>query len=165
MTYLYKMSSQELEKIREYLVENLKKGFIKTSNSFYLSLVLFVKKKDRSLRFYINYYQLNTLIKKDRYSLPLITKILDQLAKSLVFTKLDVYYTFNWILIEPESMVYVAFRTRYSSFEPVVLPFGLCNRPATFQQYINTVLMDYLDNFCLVYIDDILIFLKTKREY
>jgi len=89
--------------MREYLVKNLKKGFIKPSNSPYLSLVLFVKKKDRSLRFCINYWQLNTLTKKDQYPLPLITETLDRLAKSSIFTKLDVCHAFNQIRIEGES--------------------------------------------------------------
>lgn len=163
--HLYKMSTQELEKMREYLVENLKKGFIKPSDSPYSSPVLFVKKKDGSLRFCIDYRQLNTLTKKDRYPLPLITETLDRLAQSSIFTKLDVRHAFNRVLIEPESTAWAAFRTRYGSFEPVVLPFGLCNGPATFQRYINTVLMDCLDNFCSAYVDDVLIFSKTKKEH
>ena len=163
--HLYKMSTPELEKMREYLVENLKKGFIKPSDSSYSSPVLFVKKKDGSLRFCIDYRQLNALTKKDRYPLPLITETLDRLANSSVFTKLDVRHAFNRIRMEPESTAWAAFRTRYGSFEPVVLPFGLCNGPATFQRYINTVLMDCLDDFCSVYINDILIFSKNKKKY
>ena len=151
--------------MREYLVENLKKGFIKPSDSPYSSLVLFVKKKDGRLRFCIDYRQLNALTKKDRYPLPLITETLDQLAKSSIFTKLDVRHAFNRILMESESTVWAAFRTRYGSFELVVLPFGLCNGLVTFQRYINTVLMDCLDNFCSVYVDDVLIFSKTKKEH
>jgi hypothetical protein len=81
--------------MREYLVENFKKSFIKLSNSLYLSLVLFIKKKDKSLRFYIDYYYLNALTKKDRYPLPFIIKTLDRLAKSLVFIKLNVRHAFN----------------------------------------------------------------------
>jgi hypothetical protein len=100
--HLYKMSTPELEKMREYLVKNLKKGFIKPSDSSYSSPVLFVKKKDGSLRFCIDYRQLNALTKKDRYPLPLITKTLDRLANSSVFTKLDVRHAFNRIRIEPE---------------------------------------------------------------
>jgi hypothetical protein len=100
--HLYKISTPKLKKIREYLIENLKKGFIKPLDSSYLSPVLFVKKKDSSLRFYINYYQLNALTKKDRYPLPLITKTLDRLANLLVFTKLNVRHAFNRILIKPK---------------------------------------------------------------
>jgi hypothetical protein len=163
--HLYKMSSGELEKMREYLVENLKKGFIKPSESPFSSPVLFVKKKDGSLRFCIDYRQLNAVTKKDRYPLPLITETLDRLAESSVFTKLDVRHAFNRIRMEPASMAWAAFRTRYGSFEPVVLPFGLCNGPATFQRYINTVLMDCLDDFCSAYVDDVLIFSKNKKEH
>jgi hypothetical protein len=163
--HLYKMSTPELEKMREYLVENLRKGFIKPSDSSYSSPVLFVKKKDGSLRFCIDYRQLNALTKKDRYPLPLITETLDRLANSSVFTKLDVRHAFNRIRMEPESTAWAAFRTRYGSFEPVVLPFGLCNGPATFQRYINTVLMDCLDDFCSAYVDDVLIFSKNKKEH
>jgi hypothetical protein len=163
--HLYKMSTPELEKMREYLIENLEKGFIKPSDSSYSSPVLFVKKKDGSLRFCIDYRQLNALTKKDRYPLPLITETLDRLANSSVFTKLDVRHAFNRILMEPESTAWAAFRTRYGSFEPVVLPFGLCNGPATFQRYINTVLMDCLDDFCSAYVDDVLIFSKDKKEH
>jgi hypothetical protein len=82
-----------------------------------------------------------------------------------VFTKLDVRHAFNRIRIEPESIAWAAFRTRYGSFEPVVLPFGLCNGPATFQQYINTVLMDCLDDFYSTYVNDVLIFSKNKKEH
>ncbi len=163
--HLYKMSTQELEKMREYLVENLKKGFIRPTDSPFSSPVLFVKKKDGSLRFCIDYRQLNALTKKDRYPLPLITETLDRLAESSIFTKLDVRHAFNRIRMEPQSMAWAAFRTRYGSFEPVVLPFGLCNGPATFQRYINTVLMDHLDDFCSAYVDDVLIFSKDKREH
>jgi hypothetical protein len=151
--------------MREYLVENLKKGFIKPSDASYSSPVLFVKKKDGSLRFCIDYRQLNALTKKDRYPLPLITETLDRLAESSVFTKLDVRHAFNRILMEPQSTAYAAFRTRYGSFEPVVLPFGLCNGPATFQRYINTVLMDCLDDFCSAYVDDVLVFSRNKKEH
>ena len=105
------------------------------------------------------------MTKKDRYPLPLIIETLDRLAKSLVFTKLDVRHAFNRILIEPQSTAYAAFRTRYSSFKPVVLPFGLCNRPATFQRYINTVLIDCLDDFCSAYVDDVLVFSRNKKEH
>jgi hypothetical protein len=101
-------------------------------DSPFSSLVLFIKKKDGSLRFYIDYRQLNALTKKDRYPLPLITETLNRLAKSLIFTKLDMRYAFNRIRIEPQSMAWAAFRTRYGSFEPVVLPFRLCNGPAIF---------------------------------
>jgi hypothetical protein len=163
--HLYRMSTPELEKMREYLVENLRKGFIKPSDSVYSSPVLFVKKKDGSLRFCIDYRQLNALTKKDRYPLPLITETLDRLANSSLFTKLDVRHAFNRIRMEPESTAWAAFRTRYGSFEPVVLPFGLCNGPATFQRYINTVLMDCLDDICSAYVDDVLIFSKTKKEH
>jgi hypothetical protein len=85
----------------EYLVENLKKGFIQPMDSPFLSPVLFIKKKDGSLRFYINYRQLNALTKKDRYSLPLITETLNWLAESLIFTKLDMRHAFNRIRMEP----------------------------------------------------------------
>ncbi|KAK2626439.1 hypothetical protein QTJ16_003614 [Diplocarpon rosae] len=163
--HLYKMSEPELEKMREYLIDNLKKGFIKPSNSSYSSPVLFVKKPGGGLRFCIDYRHLNSLTKKDRYPLPLITETLDRLAHSVVFTKLDVRHAFHRILMEPSSMTWAAFRTRYGSFEPVVLPFGLCNGPATFQRYINTVLMEYLDDFCSAYIDDILIFSKNHQEH
>jgi hypothetical protein len=131
-THLYKMSTLKLEKMKEYLVKNLKKGFIKLSDSSYSSPVLFIKKKNGSLRFCIDYRQLNALTKKDRYPLPLITETLDWLANSSVFTKLDVRHAFNRIRMEPESIAWAAFRTRYGSFKPVVLPFKLCNGLATF---------------------------------
>jgi hypothetical protein len=76
-----------------------------------------------------------------------------------------VRYAFNRIRMEAELMAWAAFRTRYGSFEPVVLPFGLCNGPATFQRYINTVLMDCLDDICSAYVDDVLIFSKTRKEH
>jgi hypothetical protein len=164
-SHLYKMSTPELEKMREYLIENLKKGFIRPSESPFSSPVLFVKKKDGTLRFCIDYRKLNEVTKKDRYPLPLIQETLARLSKASVFSKLDIRHAFNRILMNPQSTPWAAFRTRYGSFEPVVLPFGLCNGPATFQRYINSVLMDHLDVFCSAYIDDVLIFSENKKDH
>ena len=126
---------------------------------------MFVKKANRSLRFCINFRKLNTITQKDRYPLPLINKILARISKAAIFTKLDIYQAFYRIRIDTESEELTIFRTWYSSYKYKVLPFGLTNRPATYQRYINDVLFDYLDVFCTVYLDDILIYSENKLEY
>ncbi|ERF70476.1 hypothetical protein EPUS_09218 [Endocarpon pusillum Z07020] len=164
-SHLYKMSTRELEAMREYLIKNLRKGFIRLSSSSFSLLVLFVKKKNGDLRFCIDYRSLNELTKKDRYPLSLISETLSQLAYAMIFTKLDIRHAFNRIRIDPDLILWALFRTTYGAFEPVVLPFSLCNGPAIFQRYINSVLIDYLSVFCTAYIDDILIFSKDKKEH
>ena len=126
------MSAEELEVVKKYLVENLNKGFIKLSQALFAAPVLFVKKPDRSLRFYIDYRKLNLLTKKDRYLLPLINKTLARIRRAKLFTKLDIRQAFHRIRIYPDSKELTTFRTRFGVYKCKVLPFGLTNSPATY---------------------------------
>jgi hypothetical protein len=164
-TPLYRQSTEELQATKQYLLDNLNRGFITTSNYPFASPVLFVKKPDGGLRFCVDYRKLNAITRKDAYPLPRIDELLARVSKAKVFTKLDIRQAFHRIRMDPESEDYTSFRTRYGTYKCKVLPFGLCNGPATYQQYINNVLIDYLDDFCMAYLDDILIYSEDPREH
>ena len=128
--------------------------------------MLFVRKPGKGLRFYIDYQGLNCVTKKDRYLLLLIYETLRNISKARWFTKLDVIAAFHKIRIAEGDEWKTAFRTCYGLFEWLVTPFGLANAPSTFQKYINYTLRDYLDEFCLAYIDNILIYSSgSKRQH
>src|SRR6266487_4463576 len=129
---LYKMTQEELLVVKEYLLDNLDKGFIEPSQAPFTAPVLFVRKPDRSLQFYINYYKLNALTCKDRYSLPLINKTLVRISRAKVFTKLDICQAFYYICMAPDSKELTTFRTCYRAYKCKVLLFGLTNRPITY---------------------------------
>lgn len=154
----YSMNQHELKALREYLDKELSKGFIRVSRSPAAAPVLFVKKPNGDLRFCIDYRGLNAISIRNRCSLPLITETLSQLSHAKFYTKLDVISAFNKLRIKEGDEWKAAFTCRYGLFEPLVLPFGLCNGPASFQAYINHALRGLLDNFCTAYMDDILIF-------
>jgi len=162
---IYHLSEKELKVLREYLEDSLKKGWIRHSTSPAGAPILFVPKKDKELRLCVDYRGLNKLTIKNRYPLPLICEILDRLAGAKVYTKLDLKDAYHRIRIRRGDEWKTAFRTRYGHFEYQVLPFGLANAPATFQAYINLALAGYLDDFCVVYLDDILIYSKSEKEH
>ena len=159
------MSRDELIELRRYLEENLAKGFIRASRSEAASPVLFAKKPGGGLRFCVDYRGLNAITVKNRYPLPLISETLDRLSRAKIYTKLDIISAFNRIRIKKGQEHLTAFRTRQGLFEYLVLPFGLCNGPATFQSYINEALRGYLDDFCTAYLDDILIYSENELEH
>jgi hypothetical protein len=159
------MTTEELLAIKEYLLENLYKGFIVPSSSPFASPVLFVAKPNGSLRFCVDYYKLNSLTKKDQHPLPLINETLARIANAKIFTKLDIRQAFHRIRIDAASKELTTFRTRYGTYKYQVLPFGLTNGPATYQRYMNEVLFDYLDDFCTAYLDDILIYSDNVLEH
>jgi hypothetical protein len=162
---LYGMSRNELEELDRYLKDNLAKGFIRASKSELASPVLFVKKPGGGLRFCVDYRGLNAITVKNRYPLPLICETLDRLSRARIFTKLDIISAFNRIRIKEGQEHLTAFQTRQGLFEYLVLPFGLCNGPATFQSYINEALRGYLDDFVTAYLDDILIYSENELEH
>ncbi|KAM3065105.1 hypothetical protein ACMFMG_012250 [Clarireedia jacksonii] len=162
---LYKMSLEELEAVKEYITDNLLKGFIEPSQAPFAAPILFVKKPNGSLRLYIDFRALNALTRKDRYPLPLIDETLARLSKAKVFTKLDIRQAFHRIRIDPASEEYTTFRTRYSAYKCKVMPFGLTNSPATYQRYMNNILFDFLDVFCTAYLDDILIYSENELDH
>lgn len=162
---LYNQSAEELQQVKQYLMENLKKGWIEPSKAPYSSPVLFVKKPNGGLRFCVDYRKLNAITKKDRYPLPLIDETLARLCKAKIFTKLDIRQAFHRIRMCADSEELTTFRTRYGAYKYKVLPFGLTNGPATYQRYMNDVLFEFLDVFCTVYLDDILIYSEDPSQH
>jgi Reverse transcriptase (RNA-dependent DNA polymerase)/RNase H-like domain found in reverse transcriptase/Integrase zinc binding domain/Chromo (CHRromatin Organisation MOdifier) domain/Integrase core domain len=162
---LYPLSQLELRTLREYLEDSLRKGWIQESTSPAGAPILFVKKKDGSLRLCVDYRGLNKITKKNRYPLPLIGEILDRLADACYFTQLDLRNAYHRIWIKKEDRWKTAFRTRYGHYEYCVMPFGLTNAPATFQAFVNETLVGLLDNSCIAFMDDILIFSQSREEH
>lgn len=162
---IYNMSSDELAALKEYIDENLASGFIRPSKSPYGAPVLVVKKKDGSLRFCIDYRQLNKQTVKDRYPLPLISELLDRIRQRKLFSKIDLRGAYNLIRIKKGHEWMTAFRTRYGHFEYCVMPFGLANAPSVFQRMMNAIFHDFLDDFMVVYLDDILIFSDNVEQH
>jgi transposase InsO family protein len=162
---LYNLSPKELEVLREYLAEAKRLGWIRDSTSPAGAPILFVPKKDGTLRLCVDYRGLNKVTKKNRLALPLISETLDRLGGAVVFTKLDIKNAYHRIRIKRGDEWKTAFRTRYGHFEYMVMPFGLTNAPATFQGYINRALSGYLDIFCVVYLDDVLVFSQLGEDH
>ncbi|GBG70698.1 hypothetical protein CBR_g7997 [Chara braunii] len=163
---IYRMSSGELNELRRQLKELVEKGWIRPSVSPYGSPVLFVpKKKEGTFRMCIDYRGLNAITVKNRDPLPRIDDLLDRVQGCRYFSKIDLKSEYHQIAIRPEDQHKTAFQTRYGLYEFVVMPFGLCNAPGTFQHAINRIFHDYLDKFVIVYLDDILIFSKTVEEH
>ena len=162
---VFPMSPTELNTLKEYLDEMLAKGFIRRSHSPAGSPVIFVKKKDGTLRLCVDYRGLNAITIKNRTPLPLIDETLDRIRDAKIYTKLDLRGAYNLVRIKQGEEWKTAFRTRYGLFEYLVMPFGLTNAPATFQSMINDVLRPYLDVFVVVYLDDILIFSDNQEQH
>ena len=152
------MSQEELIALYKTLTELLDKNFIWASHSPALAPVLFMKKPGGGIYFYIDYCKLNEITWKDWYPLPLITETLRQLAQAKWFIKLDVIAAFNKIRIKEGDEWKTAFCTWYGLYKWLVTPFGFTGALATFQRYINRTLQGYLDEFCIAYIDDVLIY-------
>ncbi|KAL3685904.1 hypothetical protein R1sor_003926 [Riccia sorocarpa] len=143
----------------------LEKGFIQPSVSPYEAPVLFVKKKDGSLRMCIDYRALNQQTVKNKYPLPRMDDLFDQLRGARYFTKLDLRSGYNQIRIADEDVPRTAFRTRYGHFEYLVMPFGLTNAPATFMGLMNDIFRPYLDKSVIVFLYDILVYSRTRAEH
>ena len=145
---IYSLNRVELETLREWIKENLDKGFIRSSSPPASAPVLFAKKADGGLRLCVDYRGLNEGTIKNGYPLPLLHDTQLRLQKAKYYTKLDVRSAYNLIWIADEEEWKTAFRTRYGLFESLVMPFGLTNAPATFQNFINDVLRPFLDLYC-----------------
>eukprot|EP00253_Pinus_taeda_P016502 PITA_16502 len=161
----YRMSVPELTELKMQLQELLEKNYIRPSVSPWGAPVLFVKKKYGTLRMCIDYRQLNKLTIKNKYPLPRIDELFDQVKGATMFSKIDLRSGYHQIRIKDEDIAKTTFRTRYGHYEFVVLPFGLTNAPATFMCLMNGIFHPYLDQFVLIFIDDILIYSRTIEEH
>ncbi|GJW28537.1 putative reverse transcriptase domain-containing protein [Tanacetum coccineum] len=161
----YRLAPSEMKELSEQLKELSYKGFIRPSSSPWGAPVLFVKKKDGSFRMCIDYQELNKLTVKNRYPLPRIDDLFDQLQGSSVYLKIDLRSGYHQLRVRKEDIPKTAFRTRYGHYEFQVMPFGLTNAPAVFMDLMNRVCKPYLDKFVIVFIDDILIYSKNKQEH
>ncbi|KAJ9532015.1 hypothetical protein QJQ45_003724 [Haematococcus lacustris] len=162
---MYQMSPAELQAVERQIKELLAHDLIEPSSSPFGAPVLFVTKADGSLRMCIDYRALNKVTVKNKYPLPRIDQLLDRLHGATVFSSLDLQSGYHQIRIQPEDVHKSAFRTPYGHYQFKVLSFGLTNAPATFQAVMNDIFRDYLNDFVVVYLDDILVFSKNKAEH
>ncbi|KAL4011245.1 hypothetical protein IC575_028297 [Cucumis melo] len=161
----YIMAPAELKELKVQLQELLDKGFIRPNVSPWGALVLFVKKKDESMRLCIDYRKLNKVTVKNRYPLSRIDDLFDQLQGATVFSKIDLRSGYHQLRIRNSDIPKTAFRSRYEHYEFIVMSFGLTNAPAVFMDLMNRVFKDFLDSLVIVFIDDILIYSKTEVEH
>jgi len=159
---LYDISRDEALELRRYLNKNLSKEFIRINR---IASILFVKKLKDELRFYVNYKDLNVITIKNRYSLLFIFKTLNYLSQIKIFIKLNIIFAFNRLRIQKKDETLIVFRIRFDLFEYLVMLFDLCNGFALFQEYINDILREFLDKFCIAYLNDILIYNDNKLKH
>ena len=162
---IYPLSQSKVGALREFIDEHLAMGFIQPSNSPFGAPVLFVKKKDGSLRLCVDFQRLNAITRKDKYPLPLVSDLLAAPTKAKFFTKIDLRHAYHLVQIAPGDEWKTAFCTRYGSFEWLVMPFGLTNAPSSFQTFLNTIFADLFDVFVIIYLDNILIFSLNKEDH
>jgi len=159
------MFDYKLQKMKNYLTEHLNKDFISSSSASYASLILFIEKKDDSLRFCINYRKLNALIKRNRYLLSLIDETLARIQDSKYLTQLIIIVTFNKLRMHSSSEDLTIFIIFFDFYKYHVMSFKLINGSTFYQHYMNDLLFDYLHQFCQIYLDDIIIYSKTLKKH
>jgi hypothetical protein len=161
----YRMPVNEVVELKKQIAELQSKGFIRPSSSPWGAPVLFVEKKDGTQWMYVDYRSLNEVTIKNKYPLPRIEDLFDQMKGASVFSKIDLRSGYHQLKIRESDIPKTTFRTRYGLYEYTVMSFGLTNAPAYFMYLMNKVFMEYLDKFVVVFIDDILIFSKMEEEH
>lgn len=159
------LSPTELRVLKRWLDDNLAKGFIRPSRSSAASPILLAQKPGGGVRICVDYRGINNVTLKSRYPIPLIRETLDSICKAKIFTKLDVIAAFNRVRVAQGHEWLTAFITRFGLYESLVTPFGLQGAPATFQNYVNDLLYDMLDEYATAYLDDILIYSGTLDDH
>ena len=159
------MAPTELKELKTQLQELLDKGFIRPSVSPWGASVLFVKKKEGTLWMCIDYRQINKVIVKNKYLLPRKEDLFDQLKGASIFSKIDLRSGYYQLRVKEVDVPETMFRTRYGHYEFLVIPFGLTNAPAAFMDLMNRVFHPYLDQFVVVFIDDILLYSKDAQKH
>ncbi|KAL0428215.1 UNVERIFIED_CONTAM: Transposon Ty3-G Gag-Pol polyprotein [Sesamum latifolium] len=161
----YRMAPMKLQELKKQIEELLEKGFIRPSTSPWGAPMLFVKKKDGSMRLCVDYRQLNKVTVKNKYPLSRIDDLLDQLKGATTFSKIDLRSGYWQLRIAEKDIPKIAFRTRYGHYEFLVMPFGLTNAPAAFMALMNRTFHEYLDQFVIIFIDDILVYSRSMEEH
>ena len=161
----HRMTPVELQELRVQLQDLLDKGFIRPSTSPWGAPVLFAKKKDKTLRLCIDYRQLNRVMIKNRYPLPRINDLFNQLIGARVYSKIDLRTSYHQLRVRDTDIPKIAFRARYGHFAFTVMPFGLTNAPAAFMDLMHRISQPYLDQFVVVFVDDILIYSQSEWEH
>jgi hypothetical protein len=161
----YRISRPELVELKKQIDELSEKGYIRPSTSPWAAPVLFVEKKDGIKRMCIDYRALNEVTIKNKYPLPKIEDLFDQLRGASVFSKIDLRSCYHQLRIRPSDILKTAFITKYGLYEFTGMSFGLTNAPAFFMNLMNSVFMDYLDKFVVVFIDDILIYFQSEEKH
>ncbi len=159
------MSCDEILELRRYLNENLSKDFIQVSHSQMIIFVLFIKKFEEELCFCMNYWDLNAITVKNRYSLSLISEMLNHLSWAKIFIKLNIISAFNWLQIKEEDEAFIIFHTQFELFKYLVMLFDLCNKSVLFQKYINNTFYKHLNKFYTAYLNDILIYFDNELKH
>ncbi|GJP30377.1 hypothetical protein CLOM_g962, partial [Closterium sp. NIES-68] len=161
----WRLTQPELQELRNQLDYLLAKGFIRPSTSPFAAPILFTPKKDGGLRMCTDYRALNRVTIKSRYPIPRTDELIDNLRGARYFSKIDLRGSYHQIRVFTDDCHKTAFRTRYGSYEYTVMPFGLTNAPSTFQLTMNGVFRDLLDKCIIIYLDDILIYSKTREQH
>ena len=161
----YRMVPAKLKELKVQLQELVDKGFIRPSVSPWGAPVLFVRKKDGSLRLCIDYRQLNKVTIRNKYPLPRIDDLFDQLQGAKVFSKIDLRSGYHQLRIKESDIPKTAFRSRYGHYEFLVMSFGLTNAPTAFMDLMNRVFRSILDHFVIVFIDDILVYSRSEAKH
>jgi hypothetical protein len=161
----YKRSVEELKGLKKQLTELQEAGYLRSSSSPWGAPVLFVQKKDGSQRMCVDYRSLNDVTVKNKYPLPHIEDLFDQMRGARVFSKIDLRSGYHQMKIRPSDIPKTAFSTRYGLYEFTVMSFGLTNAPAYFMNLMNKVFMEYLYRFVVVFIDDILIYSRSESDH
>jgi hypothetical protein len=159
------MATPELAELKEHIKELLGKGFIRPSSSSWGAPMIFVLKKDGTQRLCVDYHASNEVTVKNKYPLPRIDDMFDQLCGACVFSKIDLRSRYHQLKIQECNIPKIAFISRYGLYEYTVMSFGLTNALAYFMYLMNKVFMEYLDNFVVVFIDDILVYSRSEEEH
>ena len=161
----YSLSQSELQTLREFIDEHLRIGFICLTTSPHGAPVLFIRKKDGSLRLCVDFRGLNKISKKDRYPLLFISDLLTTAGKARLYTTIDLRHAYHLVRIAEGDEWKTAFCTHYGLFEWLVMPFGLTNAPAALQRFMNDIFSDLLDVHVIIYLDDILVYSDDPTEH
>jgi hypothetical protein len=161
----YRMATPELAELKEHLKELLEKGFIRPSSSPWGAPMIFVLKKDGTQRLCMDCCAQNEVTIKNKYPLPRIDDLFDQLHGACVFSKIDLRSRYHQLKIQECDIPKTAFILRYGLYEYTVMSFGLTNAPAYFMYLMNKIFMEYLDKFVMVFINDILVYSRSEEEH